>query len=217
MSFFKRNIRMMGAFGALATLALAVSCTGFFVKPTLSSIAVGPANPTIETGTTNNTVQMTSVGTYNDGSTGNPSVSWTTSNSSIATVSASGLVTSVSTGTATITATANVNPSITGTQTVTVTVGCIESIAITPTSPVTFGPPTGGTLSQQYTANATTCNGIVDITQFANWSSSNTSEVTVSAGLATATETAGLDSPVTISASSGGVTSNVVTINLTGF
>ena len=71
----KQKLRLVGAFAALAVLTLAVSCKGFFVKPTLSSIAVGPAAPTIETGTTNNTVQMTAFGTFNDGSTGNPAVS----------------------------------------------------------------------------------------------------------------------------------------------
>ena len=59
----------MGGFVVLGTFkALAASCTGFFVNPTLSSIAVGPASPTIETGNTNNTVQMTVFGTNSDGS-----------------------------------------------------------------------------------------------------------------------------------------------------
>jgi hypothetical protein len=43
----------------------------FFVNPSLSSIAVGPASPTIENGTTGNTVQMNVFDTHNDGSTAN--------------------------------------------------------------------------------------------------------------------------------------------------
>jgi hypothetical protein len=217
MSSTKQKLRLVGAFAALAMLALAVSCKGFFVNPTLSSISVGPATPTIETGTTNNTVQMTVFGTNNDGSTTtSPSVSWGITPTTVAKISSSGLVTSVGTGTATVTATSNQNPSITGTQPVTVTVGCIQSIAISPTSK-TFSP-SPGIQSFQFTATATTCNGDVDITSFAVWSSSNTSEVTVSAGLATATQTAGMDNPVIISASSGGVTSTInATITVTGF
>ena len=58
MSSNRTNFRLIGAFAMLALLVLAASCTGFFVNPTLSSIAVGPASPTIQTGTTDNTVQM---------------------------------------------------------------------------------------------------------------------------------------------------------------
>ena len=38
MSSKQQRIRLVGAFAALATLALAVSCKGFFVNPTLTSI-----------------------------------------------------------------------------------------------------------------------------------------------------------------------------------
>jgi hypothetical protein len=217
MSSTKQKLRLTGSLALLALAALGVSCTGFFQNPVLSSIAVGPATPSIETGSTNNTVQMTVVGTNNDGSiSSNPGVSWSINPTSVATITTTGLVKSVSTGSATVTATANQNPSITGTQTVTVTVGCIQSIAISPPSE-TFSP-SPGIQSFQFTAKATTCNGAVDITSFADWSSSNTSLVTVSAGLATATQTAGMDGPVVISASSGGVTSAInATITVSGF
>ncbi len=45
MSSKKSKLRLLGAFAALATLALAVSCPGFFVNPTLTAIAVGPLTP----------------------------------------------------------------------------------------------------------------------------------------------------------------------------
>ncbi len=214
MSSKVQKLRLIGTFATLLTLALAASCRGFFVKPTLSSIAVGPATPSIQTGSTNNTVQMFVTGTYNDGSTGRPSVSWSISPTSTATISASGLVTSAATGTATVTATSNDNPTITGTQTVTVTVGCIQSISVTPTS---GSISNGGNTSVTLKAQANTCSGSVDITSVASWTSSNTTIATVSAGVVTPTGTSGADGTVTITASSGGVTSNSVAITVSGY
>ncbi len=204
----------MGAFAALATLALAVSCRGFFVKPTLTSLAIGPVSPTIYTGNIDNTVQMFAVGTFNDGSSGSTPVSWGVSGTSdegtnIATVSSSGLVTAQATGSGTITATSNLLPSISGTQPLNVSVACTSAPIITPSS---------GSLSmtQQSEQFSATCNG-QDITPTATWVSSNTLLATIDAGLLTATETAGLDGNITITASSNGLTSAPVTINVSGF
>src|SRR5215475_10282319 len=152
-----QKIRVIGAFAALLTLALAASCRGFFVNPTISSLAIGPASPAIETGNTNNQVQMHAVGTNSDGSTtSDPSVSWSVSPATgIATISQTGLVTSSAVGSATVTATSNQNPTITGTQTVTVTAGCIQTITLAPTNgSITTNQPT-----LSITATATTCNG----------------------------------------------------------
>jgi hypothetical protein len=205
----KQNLRLTCALGVLALLALGVSCTGFFVKPILSSISVGPATPTIETGTTNNQVQMFAVGTNNDGSTSsNPVVSWSITPTSTATITAGGLVKSVSTGTATVTATANENPSITGTQTVTVTVGCIESITIQPVSGNISVSSTPNTVS--FTATANTCNGSAQITDIATWNTSNSQVATVNAGVVTAVAVG----TVTINASSGNIVSNNATVNV---
>jgi trimeric autotransporter adhesin len=216
MSSTKQTLRIAGAFAALAALALAASCRGFFVKPTLTSLSVGPASPSIQTGTTNNTVQMFAVGTFNDGSNGNPSVSWSISPAStVANISSTGLVTSVATGSATVTATSNDNPSISGTQSLTVIVGCITSITLNPTN----GSITnGGTTSVSITATAQTCNGAVDITNVASWSSSNTTIATVSAGVVTPTGTTGADGTVIISASAGGITSSPnATVTVSGY
>lgn len=210
----KQAPRAVAAVAMLAGLALAASCRGFFVKPTLSSLAVGPASPSIQTGSSNNTVQMFAVGTFNDGSTGNPGVSWSISPTTTATINSSGLVKSVAVGTATVTATANDNPSITGTQTVNVTVGCIQSITLSPTS---FTLSNGGLTSQAITATANTCNGSIDITSVATWTSSNTNIATVSAGVVTPTGAAGADGTVTITASSGGVTSSPATVTVSGY
>lgn len=210
-----QRVRLIGAFAVLAMAALAASCRGFFVKPTLSSLAVGPATPSIQTGKTNNTVQMFATGTFNDGSTGNPSVTWSISPTSTATISGSGLVTSVATGTATVTATSNDNPTITGTQTVTVTVGCISSITVTSTNGTTIS--NGGTTSLTLQAKANTCNGVVDITSVAQWTSSNTQIATVSAGVVSPTGSTGADGTITVTAASGGITSNPLTITVTGY
>jgi hypothetical protein len=213
MSSMKPKLRLIGAFAALGTLALAVSCRGFFQNPTLSSIAVTPPSPTIETGKTNNTVQMAAFGTYNDGSTGNPSVSWSISpgDGSIATISSGGLVTSVAVGTATVTATAKQNPTITGTQTVTVT-ECVQSIALDKTS----GTISTNNPSLQINANATLCGGgNNNVNSIATWTSSNTSLATVSAGLVTMVAGNTTAGTITITATIGSVTSNIATINVT--
>jgi trimeric autotransporter adhesin len=214
MSSAKHQLRWMSAIAVLLVLALGVACTGFFQNPTLTSIAIGPASPTIETGSTDNTIQMTVTGTNNDGSTTtNPSVAWTSSPDSVATISSSGLVTSVSVGTATITATANQNSSITGTQTVTVTVGCIESIKITPTSapPLTF---TGNNSSDTFSAEATTCNGPADITDVATWNAVPSTLATITSGVLTEVSGVTTTGTVAVTASVGSITSNTVNVSV---
>lgn len=211
MSSTKLQIRAIGAVAALATLAFAISCKGFFVNPTLSSLTVTPISPSIQTGSTNNTVQMTAVGTFNDNSTGNPPVTWSISPSdgSIATISSNGLVTSVATGSATITAAATQNPSITGTQQVTVTVGCISSITLNPTSATISVSQSNHTVS--ISATADTCNGPIPITGVATWNTSNSQFATVAGGVVTAVA----QGQVNISASSGGITSGNAVVTVT--
>jgi hypothetical protein len=212
MSPKKNRLRLVVSFAVLLLAGLGVACTGFFVNPTISSLAVGPATPTIETGTTNNTVQMTVFGTNSDGSTqNNPSVSWSVSPTSTATISSTGLVTSVAVGTATVTAAANQNPSITGTQTVTVTVGCIQSITLNPTS----GTVGGNQTTLQIFATAVTCNGSQDVTDVANWTSNNTSLATVSAGLVSVVDGITTGGNVNITAAIGNITSQAAVINVT--
>ena len=71
--------------------------------PTLSSIAVTPASPTVPTGATQ---QFTAMGTYSDGSTQDitTQITWSSSNTSVATIGTSGLATTVVPGNTTITA-----------------------------------------------------------------------------------------------------------------
>jgi hypothetical protein len=214
MSSTKQRIRLIAAFGALATLALAVSCKGFFVKPTLTALAVGPVSPTIFTGSVGNTVQMFAVGTFNDGSNSSTPVTWSisgtgTGGQTIATITPGGLVTAQDVGTGTVTASSDVLPSITGTQPITVSIACTTAPIISPTS----GTLTANVPSISFTAS---CGG-QQITSVATWFSSNTAIATVSAGVVTAVGGAGNNGTFFITASSNGLTSSQVSITATGF
>ena len=73
------------------------------LPPTLDSIAVTPAIPNIATGATQ---QFTATGTYSDGSTQNitSQVTWTSSNTTVATINSAGLASGMAPGSTTITA-----------------------------------------------------------------------------------------------------------------
>lgn len=216
MSSSNSKLRLIGAFAALTTLALAMSCRGFFVKPTLTAIAVGPGSPTIYTGGTANTVQMFAVGTFNDGSnSGSTPVTWSvtgtgSSGQNIASISSSGLVTAEAIGTGTITATSNILPSVTGTQPLTVAVACTTAPIISQTS----GSLSPTQLSISFTAS---CNGGQDVTATGTWVSSNTAIATVSDGVVTSTDTSTANGTFTITVTANGLTSNPVTITASGF
>jgi len=156
---------------------------------TLTSIAISPALPAMAPGTT---TQLKAIGTYSNNGTAiiTSSVTWTSSNLGLATISNSqgsnGLVTSATTtGSTTITATSG---SITGSTTL--TVAHVASIGVTPHSPPSIAPGTGllyaaiGTLSDSNSTQQ-------DLTTFATWTSSDTSisdvsDTTGSKGFATA-------------------------------
>src|SRR5579864_3777780 len=85
----------LGSVSGSTTLTVAV--------PTLTSIAVTPANPSISL---NLTQQFTATGTYSDSSTKNltSQVIWASQTTTVATISAAGLATPVGGGTTTISA-----------------------------------------------------------------------------------------------------------------
>src|SRR6202451_807600 len=110
----KKQLQLVAAFATLFLFACGIGCSGFFVDPVLTSIAVGPT-ATINQG---GTVQESAVGTYNDGSTSTlTNVQWSSDTQSVATVATTGLVTGVSPGEATIT---GASGTVSGTATVTV-------------------------------------------------------------------------------------------------
>lgn len=170
----------------------------------LESISIIPESASIPKGRNQ---QYTAVGTYSDGSTRDitTSVTWTSSNTAVATINSSGLATGVGVGTTYITA---ISSGITSNSaTLTVTPAVLESISVTPES---ASIQRGAT--QQYTATAIHSDGSTnDITNSATWASSNSSVATVdSFGLATG-KAAGT---TYITASSGGITSNSAVLNV---
>jgi hypothetical protein len=113
--------------------------------PTLTSIAVTPASPTIQAG---GTQQFTATGTYSDNSTQNitSQVTWASSNTGVATIAASGLATGVAVGSTTISATQG---GTTGSTSLTVQ----AVLTITTTS------LPSGTVGAAYTATLAASNG----------------------------------------------------------
>ena len=73
-----RKLQLLVAFTTFFFLAGAIGCRGFFQDPQLTSITVGPQNTNLQQG---NTLQMTAVGNFNDGSTSTLTrgVSWSSS------------------------------------------------------------------------------------------------------------------------------------------
>ena len=144
----------------------------------LSSIAVVPNSPAnIKVGLTQ---QFTATGTYSDGSMSDitTQVVWTSSNTSTATISATGLVTGLGGGTTNITATQS---GITSSS-VSLKVISLSSIGVTPATPASL--PINATL--QFTATGTySDSSTADISSLVNWTSSNNGIVTISStGLA---------------------------------
>src|SRR5579863_1305405 len=95
MSSKNSKLRMIGAFAALATLALAISCRGFFVNPTVTSLAIGPSNLSLAPATS---FQMSATATYSDGSTSDATgkAVWVSTDENVATFPSTGDLTAVS-------------------------------------------------------------------------------------------------------------------------
>jgi hypothetical protein len=172
MSSTKSNLRLIGALAALAGLALAISCQGFFPPKTLTSITVDPPTPSVDQGST---LQMYATGTFSDGSTGTLSsgtactgttVCWTeSSGGSVTTISTGGLITGVATGTSTVTATAS---GISGDTTVTVALANVTGLELKPN---TLTVEVNETTTVQCFAE--TSGGLVDVTTSCQWTVTN--------------------------------------------
>src|SRR5581483_6637346 len=140
-------------------------------NPTLQSIAVTPANPSIAKGSTQ---QFTATGTYSDNSTQNVTsqVTWASGTTSVATITTAGLATAVATGTSTISATLG---AVNGSTVLTVTPAALQSIAVTPANPSIAKGTT-----QQFTATGTyTDNSTQNVTSQVTWASGTTSVATI--------------------------------------
>ncbi len=202
----KQKLQLIAAFATLFTLVLCVGCHGFFTNPTLTSLAVGP-EATINQGTQ---LQMTAVGTYNDGTqeTVTSGLNWSSSASNIASINSGGLVTGVSPGDATISASAQ---AVTGTASITVTITGLTAIQVTP---LTWSQ--NNTNPIQYTATGTVNGKQEDLTDIVTWTTSDTLGLVEisSTGLATITSQPTQQDVVTITATEGTVTGNAtLTLN----
>ncbi|MFO1393153.1 MAG: Ig-like domain-containing protein [Steroidobacteraceae bacterium] len=174
----------------------------------LSSIVVAPSSATLQVGAMQS---LAVIATFSDGSTRDVSFTskFASDDSSVATVSATGLVTAVKTGTAKITAT---NSGKTATSTVTVAPLRVVSISVTP-APLSLAP--AGT--QQLTVTGTFNDGSKgNVTAGSTFDSDNTDVATVSAtGLVTAVA----DGTATITArhtASGTTSTSTVTVSASG-
>jgi trimeric autotransporter adhesin len=147
-------------------------------KPTLQSIAVTPASPSIALGLSQ---QFTATGTYSDNSTQDltGAANWNSSNPNVASVSSTGLASALTAGTTTISATLL---SVSGSTTLTtVAPPLLQSISVTPANPsVAIGQ------NQQFVATGLYADGSTqDLTSSVSWSSSQPAIAAITtAGLA---------------------------------
>ncbi len=170
------------------------------VSPTIASVPVGGMQ------------QFTAQGRYSDDTTVDVTsrATWTTSDSAVATVSSTGLGTGVAPGgPVTITATLD-GVSGSAQYTITSPPPVLTSIKLTPTTASVISGST-----QQFTAQGTYSDGtMVDVTNSATWTTSDTAIATVSSsGLGTGVAGGG---PVTITATLDGV-SDEAQLSVTGW
>ncbi|MFZ0321672.1 MAG: Ig-like domain-containing protein [Candidatus Sulfotelmatobacter sp.] len=183
MSPIKHKLRLAGAVAAILTLGLAVSCKGFFVNPTVSTITIDPPTPSV---TVAATLQLTAAATYSDGSTGTltggtsctgSSVCWSSSDTTVASISTGGLITGVAQGTATITAASG---AITGTTTANVILSNVTNFEVcegtfgatiscsSGSTPLTWTVPATGE-TQTFIAQGTSNGQTFDLTASSTW------------------------------------------------
>ena len=193
----------ISATGATATGTTTGSTTVTCLAPVLNSITIAPTQLILPTGGTG---QLSATGNYSSGpvQTITNTVQWSSSVSSVASVSATGLVTCntglTANGSSTITATSG---SISASVGVTCQAPQLKYITITPSKECEI--PAGGKI--QLTATGTLASGAKqNVTATANWTSSNTGVATVAAGLVSCkTPHSYYDGHATISASVGSV------------
>jgi uncharacterized protein YjdB len=137
----------------------------------VASVTVSPATASLTVGAT---TQLTATPKDANGTAlGGRVVTWGTSNAAVATVSVSGLVTSIAAGSATITATSEGKS---GTSTITVTNVPVASVTVSPaTASLTVGATT------QLTATPKDSNGTALSGRAVTWATSNAAVATVSA------------------------------------
>lgn len=174
MQKLSRSLFALGVLAGLAACGDDVSVTEPPpVTPAVTGISVTPPSATLAIG---GTAQLSAVVTANDPSVA-LTVTWSTSAASVATVSATGLVTAVGRGSATITATSTANANFKAGAQITVE-GGVRSVTVSPTNAIVL---TGQTL--QLVANVDANAGVA---RTVTWTSSTPAVATVStAGVVT--------------------------------
>jgi Bacterial Ig-like domain (group 2) len=178
----RRKLQLIGSFGALILLAVALGCNGFFVDPQLVSIALSPPTPSLLAGGTGQ--QMTAIGTYDDGSKNynlNAKVTWTMSPSGFATITQAGLLTGTVATTSPVTLTATVLD-ISGTTSFTVSLNNVTAISVQPSSQ-TVSAAGGLPVCLQALATVSGSTTPVDISASATWTFLIQNTSTVETGL----------------------------------
>jgi hypothetical protein len=175
---------LAGAIAVLATLALAVSCQGFFPPHQLGTITIQPSTVNVPLA---GTFQMRAFGTYTDNTPAGDvtnKVTWSAPSNSPVSITSSGLATGsfYSTTPTTITASYQALSPQTATANVCVDNSIASSFTIIPSNgSVAFnGTLTGnGFVATVQVPNVT---GSLDITPAVVWTSSNTSVLTITNG-----------------------------------
>lgn len=171
-------------------------------SPTLQAISVSPQNSTVAAGLTQ---QYSATAHFSDGSSKpTSSVTWATSNTSVATISSAGLMTSLKQGAVTISVASG---AITGSTSLTIGPPNLVSIAISPQNPtVSIGQ------TQQFAATGTYSDGSTQTLNGATWSSGTSTVATISnSGLAT-----GAAAGTTMIQATSGNASGSTTLTITG-
>jgi hypothetical protein len=195
-----------------ATVAgISGSSTLTITSATLVSVEITPAIPTLPQKMPE---QFTATGNFSDGSTQNitSSVQWTSSNSSVASISntagSQGMAVSGAAGSSTISAASG---SISGSTTLTVSNVSLVSISVNPATP---SIASGTTL--QFTATGSFTDGSTqDLTASATWSSGNSTVATVnSSALGTSFATGTATITASVGSISGSIPLNVTPVSV---
>jgi len=157
-----------------------VTVTSSGGAPTVTSVSVSPSSLSLDL---NGTKTGNLTATVNGDNNPSQAVTWSSSNTGVATVSASGVVTAKATGNATITATSQQDGTKSGTCTVTVSDSTVHVTGVSlnkNSTTITVGD--SETLTATVSPNNATNKSV-------NWSSSNTNVATVSNGTVAAVAT----------------------------
>ncbi len=197
MNSFRRLLEIIVVAGLLAACGGGGGTTAGSNQATLTSISIAPASQSIAPGTT---IQFVATGVFSNSSKQNitSSVTWTSSNATIATISSKGVAAAtLEIGSTTITAASGSIFGIT-----TLSTSTVASIAVSP-DPISIAP---GTM-QQFTALGTLQSGdSQNLTAWANWSSSDTSIAFINPAPGLATAAPGGSGSAIISAVYAGIT-----------